>query len=217
MLVEVKNLKFTYPEAKNPAIEIKTLTVESGEKVLLLGPSGSGKSTLLDLLSGVLASDQGTIAILGEELSKKSMRDRDQFRAKNIGVIFQQFNLIPYLNVSENINLPGLFNNSLNIEWKPWAERLGLNTLLNQPVSKLSVGQQQRVAVVRALVNQPKLIIADEPTSALDSDARESFLKLLFELAESNGSAILFVTHDQSLAKYFDRVIRLNEINKAQI
>ena len=217
MLVDVKNLKFKYPGATNAVIEIESLTIAAREKVLLLGPSGSGKSTLLDLLSGVLSCDQGEITILGQAFSQKSPGECDQFRAGNIGIIFQQFNLIPYLNVSENIDLPGLFNKAPKANWKPWAERLGLSSLLNQPVSQLSVGQQQRVAVVRALVNQPKLIIADEPTSALDFDARETFLKLFFELAAVNGAAIFFVTHDQSLAKHFDRAIKLNEINRAAI
>lgn len=219
-ILKIRNLKFKYPGADQELLKIDSFDLGANEKILLLGPSGSGKSTFLDLISGILNCDQGEIEIFGQKLNTMSQAERDLFRAKNLGIIFQQFNLITYLNVSENIQLPRLLNKSVEVtgsqsDWKLWAERLGLTALLDQPVSKLSVGQQQRVAVLRSLVNKPKLIIADEPTSALDSDARENFLNLLFELAQAQKTAVIFVSHDQSIGKYFDRVVKLNELNSS--
>lgn len=216
--IEINNLKFSY----EPSIEIlnlSALTVQEGEIVFLYGPSGCGKSTLLELISGVLKSQSGELKICGENLTGLSLASLDKFRAQNIGYIFQNFNLIPYLSVLENIELPFLFQkkDSDSDELEKLLKDLGLFPYVNRQVSQLSVGQQQRVAVARALIKKPKLILADEPTSALDYNHRENFLKILFELCRKNKTSVLFVSHDLTMEKLFDRSISLIEINQASL
>ena len=213
--IKIRDLKFSYHES-HPILHIPSLDVKAGEFVFLFGPSGSGKSTLLELLAGVLKSSTGELSIGPSDLSKLSISELDQFRAENIGYIFQNFNLIPYLSVSENIQLPSLFQKELSSpeEIQSLVSQLGLWDHLNKPVSQLSVGQQQRVAVARALVKKPKLILADEPTSALDYNHREKFLKLLFELCKKQGTTVLFVSHDLTMEKLFDRSISLESVNQ---
>jgi putative ABC transport system ATP-binding protein len=152
--INIRDLKFAYEES-HPILHISSLNVKAGEFVFLYGPSGSGKSTLLELLAGVLKSSSGELSIGSSDLSKMSVSELDQFRAENIGYIFQNFNLIPYLSVSENIQLPSLFQKELSApeEIQSLVSKLGLWDHLNKPVAQLSVGQQQRVAVARALVN----------------------------------------------------------------
>lgn len=213
--IRIRDLKFSYFES-HPILHIPHLDVRAGEFVFLYGPSGSGKSTLLELLAGVLKSSMGELTIGASDLCKLTISQLDQFRAENIGYIFQNFNLIPYLSVSENIQLPSLFQKELSTpeEIQSLVSQLGLWDHLNKPVSQLSVGQQQRVAVARALVKKPKLILADEPTSALDYNHREKFLKLLFELCKKQGTTVLFVSHDLTMEKLFDRSISLESINQ---
>lgn len=213
--IKIRDLKFAYEES-HPILHIPSLDVKAGEFVFLYGPSGSGKSTLLELLAGVLKSSSGELSIGASDLCKLSISELDQFRAENIGYIFQNFNLIPYLSVSENIQLPSLFQKELSApaEIQSLVSQLGLWDHLNKPVSQLSVGQQQRVAVARALVKKPKLILADEPTSALDYNHREKFLKLLFELCKKQGTTVLFVSHDLTMEKLFDRSVSLESVNQ---
>lgn len=213
--IRIRDLKFSYFESQ-PILHIPTLDVKASEFVFLYGPSGSGKSTLLELLAGVLKSSSGELSIGSSDLCKLSISQLDQFRAENIGYIFQNFNLIPYLSVSENIQLPSLFQKELSspAEIQSLVSQLGLWDYLKKPVSQLSVGQQQRVAVARALVKKPKLILADEPTSALDYNHREKFLKLLFELCKKQGTTVLFVSHDLTMEKLFDRSISLESVNQ---
>lgn len=212
--VEIKNLIFSYGET--PVIDLPQLEIKESEFVFLFGPSGSGKSTLLELMAGVLKSQAGELRVCGQALHSMSLSELDHFRSENVGYIFQSFNLIPYLSVLENIILPFLFQkteldqNALTTLTKS----LGLTSFLNRPVSQLSVGQQQRVAVARALIKKPKIILADEPTSALDYNHRENFLKILFELCRVQKTSVLFVSHDLSIAKLFDRSISLVELNK---
>jgi putative ABC transport system ATP-binding protein len=212
--IRIRDLKFSYFEA-HPILHIPSLDIKAGEFIFLYGPSGSGKSTLLELLAGVLKSSTGELSIGAFDLCKLSISQLDHFRAENIGYIFQNFNLIPYLSVSENIQLPSLFQKELSTpeEIQSLVSQLGLWDHLNKPVSQLSVGQQQRVAVARALVKKPKLILADEPTSALDYNHREKFLKLLFELCKKQGTTVLFVSHDLSMEKLFDRSLSLESVN----
>lgn len=214
--VEIKSLKFNYrPEV--PILDIPNLNVSKGEKVFLYGPSGSGKSTFLELLAGVLIPQEGSIELEKTIVNQLSASLRDQFRAQNIGYIFQNFNLLPFLSVSENISLGILFNNEkIRFSEKKkneLIEKLGLADFKNHKVNELSVGQQQRVALARALWMNPKLILADEPTSALDWEHREKFIQLLFELSSTT---IIFVSHDRTLEKLFDRSISLKEINQVK-
>jgi putative ABC transport system ATP-binding protein len=214
--LQIKNLKFSY--SKHPLLKIDHLEIERGENVFLFGPSGSGKSTLLELIAGILKPQEGDLYVMGSEenpnnLAQMSLSQLDHFRAENIGYIFQSFNLIPYLSVQENIQLPFLFQKKSYNESEMFEliERLGLASFADRAVSQLSVGQQQRVAVARALLKKPKLILADEPTSALDYDHRENFLKLLFQLCEKEKTTVLFVSHDRSIEKLFDRSLNLLE------
>lgn len=218
-LIELSDVEFAYDS--NPLIRIPHFQMEKGERIFLHGPSGSGKSTLLELLSGILVPQKGEVKVLGENLTVMSAPARDRFRADHIGSIFQSFNLIPYLNVQENIDLgPSLSPRRQSLLKDRKAERnqlakgLGIDHLLERPVTRLSVGQQQRVAVARALLGAPELILADEPTSALDFDHREMFLKTLFELAEVRGTSVVFVSHDRSMEKMFSRVVALRELNE---
>ena len=207
-------------------LRVPELRVESGEKLFIFGPSGSGKTTLLGLLAGVLRADSGVIQVLGTDLTKLSDRRRDALRAAHIGYIFQMFNLIPYLSVRENIVLPcrlsrarrdRLGGTSIDDGARTLAHALEIGTLLDEGVTRLSVGQQQRVAAARALIGAPELIVADEPTSALDSDRREQFLELLFERCANAGSTLVFVSHDRGLEHMFDRAVSLTDVNTAAV
>ena len=227
-VIEIDDLRFGWSAEIDPLLEIERLEIHSGEKVFIEGPSGSGKSTLLNLLAGVLVPQHGEVRILHQCMTTTGSADRDRFRADHIGVIFQMFNLIPYLSVTENVTLPCRFSKQ---KYTKTTERGGgpareaqrllsaLNLadpdLIRRPVTDLSVGQQQRVAAARALIGAPDIVIADEPTSSLDAGHREAFIKLLFQECEQAGTTLVFVSHDNSLSRFFDRAYALQEINKA--
>lgn len=221
MFIHLDQIVFSYPQQRDyNIIEINELTLEAGKKYFIHGPSGSGKSTFLNLLSGMVSPSSGEITVLTERLDKLSARQRDRFRAQNIGYIYQQFNLIPYLDALENIKLASYFDKSKahrNVEHTS----MKLLTKLNispvdwtKPVQQLSVGQQQRVGIARAMINQPKLIIADEPTSSLDQNAIDNFMNLLIELCDKNKTTLVFVSHDKTLATFFDFSLELADFNK---
>ncbi|MEL6478090.1 MAG: ABC transporter ATP-binding protein [Pseudomonadota bacterium] len=202
-------------------MSVPHLAIAAGERAVLLGASGSGKSTLLSLICGILAPERGRIVIAGQELTGLRSHARDRFRAERIGVIFQQFNLLPFATPLENILLPLSFAPERRRRLaSPRDAALSLARALDlpeqavchAPAAELSVGQQQRVAVARALIGSPDVIIADEPTSALDADAQANFLDLLFDQTAAAGATLLMVTHDPRLTERFDRVIRLDEI-----
>lgn len=225
-VVSVSDLRFAWP-GQSEILDIETLTLGAGERLFLRGPSGSGKSTLLGLIAGVLETQHGQIDVLDQTVSALSGSQRDRVRADHLGVIFQMFNLVPYLSVVQNVVLPCRFSKRRAQEAKQAGgaeaealrllKRLGLDdeALLNRNVTELSVGQQQRVAAARALIGNPSLIIADEPTSALDADSRDRFIELLSEEAQKTGAALLFVSHDGALAPLFDRAVDLAAINRA--
>ncbi len=221
--IDCQDLIFAYGGGK-PVLSLSALTVQRGERVFVFGPSGSGKTTLLGLVAGILQPSAGKLAVLGNDFTKLSGRQRDRIRGVHFGYIFQQFNLIPYLNVLENIILPCRLNSArrqrLGVQRpeekaQELADHLDIAGLLETSVLELSVGQQQRVAAARALLGAPELIIADEPTSALDADRRTGFLQVLFREAAAVQSTILFVSHDRSLAPLFDRQIDLPALNAA--
>jgi len=226
-LISLSNLGFAWP-GHAELLDIPGFTLERGESLFLKGPSGSGKTTLLGLLGGVQKPNRGCIQLLGQDLSTLSAGARDRFRVDHTGYIFQQFNLLPFLSVRENVELPCHFSKlragraiqrygSVDGAAAALLAHLGLQDagLLQRRADELSIGQQQRVAAARALIGQPELVIADEPTSALDADAREAFLELLFAECRAAGSSLLFVSHDQSLAHLFDRSLSLAELNRA--
>lgn len=220
--VFVHDLTFSYPGGST-VLDLPELSIPKGEKVFLYGPSGSGKTTLLGLVAGVLRPKPGSLHVLGHDVGALSSPARDRLRAAHIGYIFQMFNLIPYLNVRDNIALPvritaarrKRLTGSLDKAVADTAAHLGIEHLLDEKVTRLSVGQQQRVAAARALLGKPELIIADEPTSALDQDRRHAFLELLFQNVQEAGSTLLFVSHDLKLADLFDRPLSLAELNRA--
>lgn len=222
--VELRGVRFSYRGRPADVLDIEALEVGAGERVFLHGPSGSGKTTLLGVLAGVLVPQAGAVRVLGTDLAAMSGGARDRFRAEHLGYVFQMFNLIPYLSVRDNITLPCRLSRARRarlggVDAKAQAEhlaqRLELTSLLDDPVTTLSVGQQQRVAVARALIGAPELVVCDEPTSALDHDRRDRFLELLFGSCEEAGSALVFVSHDLSLAPRFARTIGLREVNRA--
>mgnify|MGYP006144332187 CR=1 FL=1 len=222
-VVEIRDLAFAWP-GHEAVLDLPALRIHEGERVFIKGPSGCGKSTLLGLLAGIQTANHGTLEVLGQPLARLSGRARDQFRAANLGYIFQQFNLLPFLSVQDNVTAALTFSPAKRARLKGSPEQEARRLLaelqlpdeaLHRPVHALSIGQQQRVAAARALIGQPELVIADEPTSALDFDAREAFLQLLFAECRAAGASLLFVSHDQSLAPLFDRHLSLAELNRA--
>ncbi|MER2515272.1 MAG: ABC transporter ATP-binding protein [Candidatus Accumulibacter phosphatis] len=226
-VVDIKDLVFRWPRQSTACLDLPELRLQRGEHAFLHGPSGCGKSTLLSLIGGVLAPGNGRIDLLGQDLGRLRSTQRDRLRADHIGFVFQQFNLVPYLPVIDNVLLPCRFSvrrreraqtsgSSLRGEAERLLGHLDLaRDLWRRPATDLSVGQQQRVAAARALIGHPELLIADEPTSALDAERQEAFLDLLLREANAAGSTVLFVSHDRRLAPHFLRDLALPALNRA--
>jgi putative ABC transport system ATP-binding protein len=222
-VITLSGLRYRWPRAGADTLAIDHLHIEAGEAVFLHGPSGCGKSTLLGLLAGVLLARPGMLTVLGHDWAVLPAGRRDRLRADQVGFIFQQFNLLPYLSVRDNVLLPCRFSpqraeraGPLHAAAEALLQRVGLaDALWSVPAGALSVGQQQRVAAARALVGAPALVIADEPTSALDAALRDSFMDLLLGACRAAGSTLVFVSHDERLAGRFDRRVLLPEINQA--
>ncbi len=227
-VIEMQNLRFGWTAGGPDILHIEEFTVGRGEHLFIKGRSGAGKTTLLNLLGGVLRPRQGSIRLLGREVGHLGGAARDRFRADHLGVIFQMFNLLPYLSLRENVLLPCRFSYrrrrraiAADGTLEACATRLLTRLELaaqakhNRPVTQLSQGQQQRAAAARALIGRPEIILADEPTSALDHDVRLRFLDLLFAEADAAGATILFVSHDNSLEDRFSRTVALDQINRA--
>ncbi|HBQ47941.1 MAG TPA: methionine ABC transporter ATP-binding protein [Hyphomonas atlantica] len=225
-VVSISDLRFAWAPGRD-VLDIESFTLNAGERLFLRGASGTGKSTLLGIIAGVLEAGSGSVQILGHELTTLKPAARDRLRADHLGVIFQMFNLVPYLSVIGNVTLPLRFSPKRRAaidgteenEARRLLARLGLTdeSLLSRRVSDLSVGQQQRVAAARALIGGPEIVIADEPTSALDAHVRDQFISLLSEEAQRTGAALLFVSHDAGLADHFDRAVDLSDINRAGV
>lgn len=221
-VIDIQQLQFRWPGQTRNTLTIDQLSVAQGEHLFIRGSSGSGKTTLLNLLAGILTPSSGQLRVLEQDMNQLSNVARDRFRADHMGIIFQQFNLLPYLSVLDNVTLPCEFSKrrreqagSLYGTAQRLLEHLGLDSSITmRSITNLSVGQQQRVAVARALMGKPELIIADEPTSALDSDTRDSFLDLLFTEVEAQGSTIIFVSHDHQIACHFPRTLDLQQVNQ---
>lgn len=222
-LLALGNIRFHWPGRDGFALSVDSFRLDFGEKLFLKGPSGSGKSTLLSLICGIASPDSGSIHIDGIDIAKLSASQADRLRADKLGIIFQQFNLLPYGSMLQNVLLPLQFSSARRKrvgaggmpedEAQRLLQRLGLAPEQHaRGVTRLSIGQQQRVAVARAIIGNPRLIIADEPTSALDADNRDEFLKLLFEEVTRANAGLILVSHDQSLAAGFDRRMDISEI-----
>jgi len=228
-MIDAEALRYRWPGSREDCLAIDSLHIGAGRSVFLHGPSGSGKSTLLGLLAGVLLPREGRVRLLGQDWAALSGARRDAFRADHVGYIFQQFNLLPYLSVLDNVLLTCRFSalrrrraeataGSARASAEALLERVGLGAALwTRPASQLSVGQQQRVAAARALIGQPELVIADEPTSALDAALRDSFMALLLQQCRDAGSTLVFVSHDERLAAQFDETLALAQVNRAAL
>lgn len=218
-LLEIRDVikGFQSPEGeRSVVIDVPSFDLESGEQVALRGSSGSGKTTFLNLIAGILKADSGRISVCGQEVTALSEAKRDEFRASTISYVFQTFNLLQGYTAVENVLLGMMFGPGPDLAFaKELLRRVGLSDRLNYRPRQLSVGQQQRVAVARALANRPRLILADEPTGNLDHVRAQEALALLRETCRETGAALLLVSHDREVLKVFDRVEELSEVNQA--
>ncbi len=215
-LVELVGVDKSYREGDrlHVVLEGATATIAAGERVAILGPSGSGKSTLLNLMSGIDLPDAGAIRVGGIDLPSLSERDRTLFRREHVGFVFQFFNLLPTLTVFENLLLPlelaGASGGEEEARAADLLEAVGLSDRAGTFPDRLSGGEQQRIAVARALVHRPGLLLADEPTGNLDQDTGERVMELLAELVASQRATLVLVTHSHDLARRMDRVLRVD-------
>lgn len=227
-VLAVQGLRLRYRGQARDTLDLPELSLLAGERLLVRGDSGCGKSTLLSLAAGVLLPTAGSVRLLGQDWAALSAPQRDARRVDHVGYVFQQFNLLPYLSVIENVLLPCRFSarrqqraqagGDAQAAARALLRALGLGEeWVHRRADGLSVGQQQRVAAARALIGAPELIIADEPTSALDETARDAFMALLAAQCAASGSALLFVSHDARLAAHFERVVDLPTINRVPI
>lgn len=218
-LLEIANLKkgFAAPDGSRTAIvDVPSFVLEAGAQVALAGASGSGKTTLLNLIAGILQADAGRIVLAGAELTALSESERDTMRANTLGYVFQTFNLMQGFTALENVELGMMFGPGADrAAATRWLERVGLKDRLHYKPRQLSVGQQQRVAVARALANRPKLVLADEPTGNLDRRHAREALNLIRETCREAGAALLLVSHDREILAAFDTVEDLARINRA--
>lgn len=213
MLLEVENLSKSFPSADGPVSVLRdvSLTLEAGETLALTGESGSGKSTLLHLVGGLERADAGAIRLNGRDITNLDDQARAALRRRQVGVIFQQFNLIPSLDVAANI----AFQARLSGKQDPQradalSEALGLTEQLRKYPEALSGGQQQRVAIARTLMAQPDLVLADEPTGNLDESTAEDVLRQMLDLVQQTGAALMVVTHSTNVAQRMKRVLHLS-------
>lgn len=219
--IELTNATYSYD--KSHTIPLPDMAINAGERIFVAGSSGSGKTTLLGVLAGTHIATEGLVRLHGQEYKKMSAFKRDRFRADHIGYIFQQFNLITYLSVYDNIALSVKMSklrmqrlqNPLKSEIDHIAEKLKISELLHKNANEVSVGQAQRVACARALLGAPEIVLADEPTSSLDMQNRHRFLDLLFETMTPS-TTLIFVSHDRSLETHFHNTIELDAAGESK-
>lgn len=197
-------------------LDVANFVIAPSEQVALIGQSGGGKTTLLHLIAGLLTPDSGSIRIDSTEITRLSEQGRDRFRAGSIGYVFQTFNLLPAFSAIENVKLGMTFGHGDHsaVRAGELLDRVGLADRAHYRPSQLSVGQQQRVAIARALAGQPKVLLADEPTANVDPTSAESVLELIRTTCQEEGVSLLMVTHDMEVASKFDRIEKLDEINR---
>ena len=218
-VLEVSDLKKSYrsPDGEiSPIVNVPSFIVDAGAQVALRGSSGSGKTTFLNLVAGILQADSGRIVLGGEEMSASAESKRDRIRATHLGYVFQTFNLLQGYTALENVMLGMLFGKGADDAFaRALLERVGLKDRMNYRPRQLSVGQQQRVAVARALANKPNVVLADEPTGNLDHHHAKEALALIRDICRENGAALLLVSHDRDILAQFDDARDFAEINKA--
>jgi len=211
-MITLKNVYKKFNEETN--LHFIDLVFEKGKTYVILGPSGSGKSTLLNIISGIISPDEGTVEIDDVEITKLSQKDKDNFRLKNIGYIFQDFKLLNEMTVADNIELLKIEKvDCSNID--EVLKTVGILNKKNQVISKLSGGEKQRVAIARALIKNPKIILADEPTQSLNFEIGQQITQLITK--ENKDSLVIMVTHDERLTKYFEVVIKLEDFLKGGV
>lgn len=215
--VRIHNLTKTFKTRDDVIYALRgvDIDVSEGEMLLLVGPSGCGKTTLISVIAGILSYDDGACEVLGHDLSHLSARELLDFRAKNIGFIFQSFNLLPALSVAENVAVPliinGMHRKAAIKQASDVLEMVGLGARVNDAPNSLSGGQQQRVAIARALVHKPRLIVCDEPTSALDHDTGGKIMEMLRSLNEQLKTTFVVVTHDNRIFEYATRIATMDD------
>ncbi|MEM7673203.1 MAG: ATP-binding cassette domain-containing protein [Verrucomicrobiota bacterium] len=206
-LVEIENLKFSYTQSVDSLIDLATWSLESGETRVIKGPSGCGKTTLLHLICGLRRPDEGTLAFNGRDLAKMSERQSDRLRAQEMGVVFQDFSLIPGFSVQVNLEIAaGISGRVEKKQIHETLDALGLSDKSKDSVSDLSRGERQRVAIARALLSGPRLLLADEPTASLDDARTEAVIHLFQEASERLGTSVLIATHDARVEQGIDGI-----------
>lgn len=212
MFIEINNLKksFGYEETKIEVLKGISIEVEKGEICVLLGPSGSGKSTLLNIIGGIEEADSGYVAINGEKTVDMNEKKLTRYRRKHLGYIFQMYNLIPNLNVKENIEVGAYLSNS-PLEINDLLKTLGLYEHRHKLPNQLSGGQQQRTAIGRAIIKNPDILICDEPTGALDYKTSKEILKLIQDVNKKYGNTVIMVTHNDAIKNMADRVVKIRD------
>ncbi len=219
-MVKLQEIRFRYPGSVFN-LRIDELDISPGSATAVVGPSGSGKTTLLNLIAGILQPDSGTITLGKSDVTKLSESARRKFRLKNIGMVFQDFELIEYLNVLDNILLPCRINDALPLtpalrtRAQTLAELVGLKSHIRKSVTKLSQGERQRVAICRALLSTPSLLLADEPTGNLDPVTSDQILQLLLRTVRDENATLVMVTHDHSLLQHFDHTVDFEQFLSA--
>ena len=221
-MLSLENVKKSYVEPNGnllPVLNIDHFDIDAGEQMVIVGRSGCGKTTLLHVISGISRADEGTVTVDGIQIGSLAESVRDRFRADTIGYVFQTFNLLPGFSALENVMLGMTFSLGRRDAGRArqLLDRMGLSHRLSHKPGTMSVGEQQRVAVARALANRPKLLLADEPTANVDSGNQQQIVDLIRETCEEENVALLLVTHAPEVADQFQRIDRLEEINKIAI
>lgn len=215
-MILISNLEFSYREG-DFCLRMPELSIDDGATVAVIGPSGTGKTTLLNLIAGILVPESGSVEVGGSTLSGMGDRARRDFRIQNIGLVFQEFELLSYLDVEDNILLPYRVASVLKLDAdvrdraRALAESVGIGDKLGRHVGLLSQGERQRVAICRSLLVQPRLLLADEPTGNLDPSNKGRVLDILFDYVQESGATLVTVTHDHDLVDRYPRIIDFNE------
>ena len=216
-MIQIKNLRFAYPGSAQDVLRIDDFHVAPKERVRIQGASGAGKSTLLNLISGILRPNSGSITVHGEEWTAKSEEEVRELRSAQIGFIFQDFGLLEYLTVTDNILLPYMLHANMKLDdavrarMNTQLETLGLKGKEGSYPDTLSFGERQRVAIARSVIAQPEILLADEPTASLDDDNSKKIIELLSESIGEKASTFLMVSHERGLESYFDRIVTLEK------
>lgn len=220
-MIKLNNVKKSYEGFNGettPVLDIDSMHIKQGEQVAITGPSGCGKSTLLHIIGGVINHDDGDVIVADQRMVELDRSKKDQFRAKQIGYVFQDFHLLPSLNCEENVLLAFTEQGSKREREKLikfWFERVGLSDKQKTLPMKLSRGQQQRVALIRAVIHEPAILLADEPTGSLDVHTARDMMNLMLDVCRDRQMTFLCVTHDLALAQQFPRLIQMQVYNKS--